>query len=576
MTDIQRHLKGIRKIFAQALTVGAIDHDAVRRELRAFLPRSYGIGSGVIITAPQGESLPVSLLLYDVPHAQGIYDDSADRFHIEHVLCVLDVTHTHTTSTFAVALERIASVKRLQTSRKRDPHPISPMPPGQARRIVPKDRLPFAWLYFDHLEGESAEGEEFFACFYEPMRHTPLEYLPDQVDAVGQAAQYVNPLLETDPARRVDSGWSRLPDLRQPDVCYGCKSRFFRQHFFYDQLCLRCGDRNYHKRVEQADLRGYTVLVTGGRVKIGYATVLRLLRAGAQVITTSRFPHDTARRYAEEPDSAEWRDRLHVYALDLRQIPRVEAFAHHLERTYPHLDAIINNAAQTVKRPPAFYAHLLPYELSAELPQGVRMLLSGEPASLDHFRLSVSGYLPGESDPTFPPGQLDAHGQQIDNREFNSWVMRLEDVPSLEMVEVQLVNAVAPAVLAGQLKGMLIRSLHPARFIVNVAAAEGRFSQYKNGFHPHTNMAKAALNMLTRTVADDYAASRIYVTSVDPGWVSDQAPRRDDVERSEGDARLPIDMIDAAARICDPLFSAINGTPPVYGTLIKDYQVVEW
>ncbi len=575
MTDIQRHLKGIRKILAQALTAGGVDHDAVHRELRAFLPRSYGIGSG-IITAAHGESLPVPLLLYDVPHAQGMVTDESDRFRIEHVLCVLDVSFTHTTSSFAAALERIASVKRLQTFRKRDPHPAASLPPGQARRIVPKDRLPFAWLFFDHLDGESAEGERFFTSFYEPMRLIPLEHLPDQVDAVNQGAQYINPLLETDSARLVDGGWSRLPDLRQPEVCYGCKSRYFRQHFFYDQLCLRCGDRNYHKRVDQADLRGYTVLVTGGRVKIGYATVLRMLRAGAQVITTSRFPHDTARRYSEETDFAAWCDRLHVYGLDLRQIPRVEAFARHLEQTYPHLDAVINNAAQTVKRPPAFYAHLLPYELaaSAQLPEGVRTLLSGEPVSLEHLRLS--GYLPGDSDPIFPPGQFDEHGQQIDNREFNSWVMHLEEVPPLEMVEVQLVNAVAPAVLAGQLKAMLMRSPHPARFVVNVTAAEGRFSQYKNGFHPHTNMAKAALNMLTRTIADDYAANRIYVTSVDPGWVSDQAPRRDDGERIEGDARLPIDMIDAAARICDPIFSAVNGTSPVYGTLIKDYQIVEW
>jgi NAD(P)-dependent dehydrogenase (short-subunit alcohol dehydrogenase family) len=230
-----------------------------------------------------------------------------------------------------------------------------------------------------------------------------------------------------------------------------------------------------------------------------------------------------------------------------------------------------------VKRPPAYYAHLLPGELAPveALPAEIRPLLQTN-VDETHLNTVFAGYLLDPHSTEFPPGLVDEYGQQIDNRDFNSWVMRLEDVPPLEMVEVQLVNSVAPAVLAGRLKPMLERSPHSARFIVNVSAAEGRFAQYKNGYHPHTNMAKAALNMLTRTIAEDYARSRIYVTSVDPGWISDQVPRADDAQREVGKKYIPIDMIDAAARVCDPVFSAVSGERPTSGRLIKDYSVSDW
>jgi NAD(P)-dependent dehydrogenase (short-subunit alcohol dehydrogenase family) len=307
-------------------------------------------------------------------------------------------------------------------------------------------------------------------------------------------------------------------------------------------------------------------------VKIGYAVALRLLRAGADVIITSRFPHDAAKRYIQEPDFAAWRERLHIYGLDLRDIPRAEAFVTHLYETYPYLDAIINNAAQTVKRPPAYYAHLIPFETAptAELPAEVRVLLKGNSV------LPTAGSLVSGLEDVFPIGQLDEHGQQIDNRDFTSWVMRLEDVPISELVEVHLVNAIAPAVFAGQLKELLASSPHSPRFIVNVSAAEGRFAQFKTGFHPHTNMAKAALNMLTRTIADEYAEQGICVVSVDPGWVSDQIPHTSDISRQLGAARLPIDLVDAASRICDPLFSAVQGETVAVGRLFKDYDVVDW
>jgi len=571
MTDIQRHLKGIRKILAKAMDQ-PFDLQRIHADLRAFLPRSYGIGGGQII-GEAGASASVPLLIYDVPLSGGIYSTDSTTFRIEHVLLILHVSAQHSTATLRDVLDMVRSVKQLQTFRPREPRPET-LPPGQARRTIPKDRLPFALVYFNALDTYPPHDTNLFEALYRLMSGYSVDVLPDQIDILSQAAQYLNPLLEADQPDWFAVGWSRTPDRREPELCYVCKQKYFRRHFRYDSLCLRCGDLNFQKRIQSLDLSGYRFLVTGARIKIGFATGLRLLRAGAEVIATSRFPRDTARRYAQEPDFSDWRDRLHIYGSDLRQIPRLEAFARYLDATYPYLDGVINNAAQTVKRPAAFYAHLLPFERAAEVPALLQPLLD-ESLGAEHLQSLTAGYLSGGHETIFPPGQYDDHGQQIDNRAVNSWVMELEEISPAEMVEVHLVNAVAPAVLAGQLKPVLMRSPHTARFIVNVSAAEGRFTQGKSARHPHTNMAKAALNMLTRTIADRYAEDRIYVTSVDPGWVSDQMPRTSETSRDQAQL-LPIDIVDAASRVCDPIFCGVRGDKPIAGKLLKDYEAVSW
>src|SRR6202042_3629654 len=128
-------------------------------------------------------------------------------------------------------------------------------------------------------------------------------------------------------------------------------------HPFYDQLCPACADFNFGKRAETADLSGRVALLTGGRVKIGYQAGIKLLRAGAHLIVTTRFPRDSAARYAREEDFADWSDRLEIFGLDLRHTPSGEAFCSHLLATHDRLDFIINNACQTVRRPAAFYRH---------------------------------------------------------------------------------------------------------------------------------------------------------------------------------------------------------------------------
>ena len=579
MTDVARHLDSILKVVhnlvGAAKASGQLDWSGLRSAVRTVLPRSYGLGAGCVV-GPAGSSEPVPLLLYDVPLAGGAYPDSAAAYRIEHTLLVLDVALSHDEASFRSSLGRIASVKRLATFRGREPLQGPSRPPGQNRRTIPRDRLPFALVCCDRFGDDAILNERVVTPLHRILGNHPMGLRPDQIEVFGQGGRFLNPLLEREESGWYDVGWSLTPDLVKPQICYVCKQKYFRRHFFYEQLCQECGDLNHQKRTQSADLDGYRILITGGRIKIGYAVGLRLLRAGAEVIVTTRFPHDAARRYCAEPDYGEWQDRLHIYGLDLRNVPGVAAFVSHLYDVYPHLDALVNNAAQTVKRPASFYAHLLPFEATpvGELPPPVRLLVEPHAPGESDARPALAAPLTAGLESLLPAQRVDRYGQPIDDRDFNSWVMHLEDVPIVEMVEVQLINSVAPAILTGQLRGLLARSAHERRFVVNVAAAEGRFAQFKSGHHPHTNMAKAALNMLTRTVAYDYAEDGIYVNSVDPGWVSDQAPRTSDESRELGDARIPVDLTDAAARVCDPIFVAVRSGQVSVGQLFKDYACV--
>ncbi len=356
-------------------------------------------------------------------------------------------------------------------------------------------------------------------------------------------------------------------------LCYVCKDRYRAVDPYYHQLCPECARQNHAKRVQRADLTGRRALVTGGRIKIGRAVALKLLRDGAEVRVTTRFPAEAALRYAREPDFAAWEARLQIDRLDGRSMPDVVAFADRLVLDQPALDILVNNAAQTVRRPPGHFA-------GAEALD--RLPLGGLPANIRGvLGVRAPAGLPDEvgagSGLTSPlaPVALPVDGPP-DLREANSWTARLDEVGPVELLEALLVNAAAPFLLIGRLKPLLLRSSFPDRYIINVAGLDGQFGRgFKTDRHPHVNMSKAALNMITRTSAADYARDGIFMNSVDAGWVSHEAGHSARVRLRAQGFVPPLDEVDAAARICDPIARGVGGHRP-FGQFFKDFQPTGW
>jgi NAD(P)-dependent dehydrogenase (short-subunit alcohol dehydrogenase family) len=383
------------------------------------------------------------------------------------------------------------------------------------------------------------------------------------------------------PAKEISnlsSSVAENPILKRQSRCYICKTFYKEVHTFYHLLCPSCANINYKSRFQRIDLTGRIALLTGGRIKIGFETGLKLLRDGAQVCLITRFPYDAVMRYAKEPDFDIWKHRLQIYGLDLRNIRATEAFIELLQQQLPYLDILINNAAQTIRRPEPFYKSLLDAEarLALELSEEQRTVLALSYSATTHLA-RVPSALCSPSD-YFPPELWDRHGQPVDLRPENSWRLGLEEVETAEYLEVQLVNSMAPFLFNSKLKLLMLKSPFERRFIVNVSAMEGQFNRHsKTEFHPHTNMAKAALNMMTRTSAAAYARQGIYMNSVDTGWITDEDPHPKKMHKRTMGFVPPLDEIDGASRIYDPIVKGIlEPKDPLFGHFLKDYQSHNW
>ncbi|HEX4442294.1 MAG TPA: SDR family NAD(P)-dependent oxidoreductase [Galbitalea sp.] len=386
--------------------------------------------------------------------------------------------------------------------------------------------------------------------------------------------------------------------LLKSRACYICKRHYTRVDAFYHQLCPDCAAMSHAKRDARTDLTGKRALLTGGRAKIGMYIALRLLRDGAHTTITTRFPRDAVRRFQGLPDSADWLHRLRIVGIDLRDPAQVIGLADAMIAAGP-LDILINNAAQTVRRSPGAYAPLAEAELAPlpdgplpELltfghtndahPQALAASVTSHPilaAAVNADRLTADAMTAGSTSlARLAAGTaIDAGGLVPDTHDANSWTQHVQEVEPLELLEVQLANMTAPFLLISRLRPALAASTARRKYIVNVSAMEGVFSRrYKGPGHPHTNMAKAALNMLTRTSAGEmFETDGILMTSVDTGWITDERPHPTKVRLAEEGFHAPLDLVDGAARVYDPIVQGEAGND-LYGVFVKDYRRSDW
>ncbi|MFI2752147.1 SDR family NAD(P)-dependent oxidoreductase [Cellulomonas sp. P22] len=386
--------------------------------------------------------------------------------------------------------------------------------------------------------------------------------------------------------------------LLRPRPCYICKEPYTTVDAFYHQLCPACARLNHAKRDARTDLRGRRALLTGGRAKIGMYIALRLLRDGAETTITTRFPRDAARRFAAMEDSADWLDRLTIVGIDLRDPAQVVALADQVAAEGP-LDILINNAAQTVRRSPGAYSPLADAELEP-LPAGPMPVVRTLGHTSDAHPRALAGSVTELTSPVFELAaqtdvasmaltaqaaslerlvagtSIDAGGLVPDTADTNSWVATVDQVDAMELLEVQLCNQTAPFILISRLRPAMKASPARRTYVVNVSAMEGVFARgYKGPGHPHTNMSKAALNMLTRTSAAEMAEDGILMTAVDTGWITDERPHPTKVRLAEEGFHAPLDLVDGAARVYDPIVRGEAGED-LFGCFLKDYERSAW
>nr|CCC95376.1 unnamed protein product [Trypanosoma congolense IL3000] len=414
--------------------------------------------------------------------------------------------------------------------------------------------------------------------------------------------------------------------LSKAIACHTCRVKYDKLHPYYYSMCHLCGEYNFNKRLMTRDLRGKAVLLTGCRIKIGFAMALSLLRCGAQLVGTTRFAHEALARFQQEADYEVWSHRLHIFSLDLRDMWLVTQFCAFVTQKFGKLFAIINNAAQTIARTREYTKHLRQVEAhpplrlhnslysKAPVQEWHQYFLRntsvtiGEPLQMEYHPqhapyLEAKGGLTDDfgksnangnegvisvvhtAEPTSAHGsnghlifdRYDTVAEESDHRVTNSWVMKLGEVQGSEAAEVMAINALSPFIINSKLKPCLLNREgddvpNEPRFIINVSAMEGQFYRFKQVTHPHTNMAKAALNMMTRTSGEDYAQDGIYMNSVDTGWITDESPKEKKERRNEHHQLCPLDEVDAAARCLDLIYSNSR----VYGKFFKDFKEIPW
>ena len=396
-------------------------------------------------------------------------------------------------------------------------------------------------------------------------------------------------------------------------ICYICKTKlnFDNIHKFYGNLCIKCGDYNYSFREMKLNFSGRIAIVTGGRVKIGYHIATKLLSYGCKVLITSRFPKDTLLKYKNNPDYDKWKNNLIIYPIDFRIFESTVKFINFIKDNFPHIDIIINNAAQTLRRTAAYYSYLLPIETKNLNEEDEKKIIKTDYISLqkqlNEDKKEISNSLislrnnPNKEFKEILPLSVIASqikimeekeqpkimllgddGQPYDFSEGkSSWSLEFDEISLQEFTEVQIINAWTPFYLCSKLKPLMMKSPFKDRYIVNVTSPEGNFIK-KRSSHVHTNMAKAALNMFTFTCAKYLKKDGIYMTCVDTGWITHMKEINKIMDEEINEyyekvfLNVPLDELDGAMRVLHPIIEGIKNKNFLYGILLRNYIKSNW
>jgi NAD(P)-dependent dehydrogenase (short-subunit alcohol dehydrogenase family) len=366
------------------------------------------------------------------------------------------------------------------------------------------------------------------------------------------------------------------------------------------------------------DFSGRIAIVTGGRVKIGYYIATKLLSYGAKVLITSRFPKDTLFKYQQDPEYEKWKNNLVIYPIDFRIFESTIKFVKFINENFPHVDILVNNAAQTIRRTASYYKYLLPTETKELNPEDEKKVIKNDYINLqkqlkegeksknskkeiENSLISLVNNNNPDYKEILPLSVIASQIRIMEEKEQphvtvmggdgqpydfsggkNSWNFEFDEIPFQEFTEVQVINTWTPYYLCVKLKPLMMQSPFQDKYIVNVTSVEGIFNHFKRSSHVHTNMAKAALNMFTRTCGSYLKDIGIYMTCVDTGWVSPMNEMNSLLDKNKKNSyenefvNVPLDELDGAMRVLHPIIEGIKNKNYLYGILLKDYVKSPW
>lgn len=377
----------------------------------------------------------------------------------------------------------------------------------------------------------------------------------------------------------IQYGTININNTHHTKYCYICKSNKTATHFEnYHRLCYKCGGYNYFMRNLKADLSNVRAYVSGCRHTIGYFTCLQLLRMGAFVVGSSRFIDLAAYNYQQEPDYAEFKDRLVLVECDFLKTDQVNELIEYLKTQ--DINVYINNAFQTIRQSPTYYDKIK--LLQSTIRNTITNVETNNDGRTDVIaNVTTNNELMATTTtvinctntsiiPQFAPSMLQSNDIVINEHrnlqevEYEtSWTQRLHETDPCEIIEGTIINQIIPTLLIKTMLTIMKPSSSNPCFIINVTSTEGN---HHTALHNVTGSHKVAMDNLVKNLYYEHRQN-MYTFNVDPGFVTG-------VFQS---THKPLSSLDGAQRVLHPIIQHYRKNPlDLKGYWLKDYEPKFW